>query len=137
MFKELVFQYHYSLDRLETIEVMWCGDLNEVFPLNTDQRGHSRVPFPRLKRIHLHELPSLQRICGGRMLAPNLETVKIRGCWSLTRLPDVSGSSKAVECDCEEWWDRLEWDGSSRPSHYKPTHSRYYKKTMLKGSVLR
>ena len=67
-----------------------------------------------------------------------LETVKIRGCWSLTRLPDVSGSSKAVECDCEkEWWDRLVWDGDSRASHYKPTHPRYYKKTMLRGSVLR
>jgi hypothetical protein len=67
-----------------------------------------------------------------------LETVKIRGCWSLTRLPEVSGSSKAGECDCEkEWWDRLECDGDSRPSHYKPTHSRYYKKTMLRGSVLR
>ena len=123
---------------LETIEIMWCANLKEVFPWNTDQHNHFRVLFLSLERIHLHELPSLQSICGGRMSAPNLKTVKIRGCWSLRRLPDVSGSSKAVECDCEkEWWDRLVWDGDSRASHYKPTHPRYYKKTMLRGSVLR
>ena len=72
------------------------------------------------------------------MSAPNLETVEIRGCWSLKRLPNISGSNKIVECDCEkEWWDRLEWDDSSQASHYKPIHSRYYKKTLLRGSVLR
>ncbi|RCV09792.1 hypothetical protein SETIT_2G058200v2 [Setaria italica] len=69
------------------------------------------LDFPGLKRIHLHELPRLHSICGVRMSAPNLETIKIRGCWSLKRLPDVGGGDKAVECDCEkEWWDRLEWD---------------------------
>lgn len=141
MFKRLSQYYdeYFSLEGMETIEIMWCGDLKVVFPLHPHQHGRSSwVPFPSLKRIHLHEFPSLQRICGGLMFAPNLETVRIRGCWSLTRLPDVSGSSKAVECDCEkDWWDGLEWDGESRPSHYKPTHSRYYKKTMLRGSVLR
>ncbi|OEL20545.1 hypothetical protein BAE44_0018436 [Dichanthelium oligosanthes] len=73
------------------------------------------------------------------MTAPSLETVKIRGCWSLTRLPVASGRDKqVVECDCEkEWWDRLEWDDGSQASRYKPIHSRYYKKTILRGSVLR
>jgi hypothetical protein len=84
------------------------------------------------------------------LAAPNLETIKIRGCWSLRRLPAVVGhykrrngyyeSSSRVKCDCEkEWWDRLEWDGLSvghDPSLYKPTHARYYKKRMPRGSVL-
>ena len=48
------------------------------------------------------------------------------------------GHGKVVECDCEkEWWDKLEWDDGSQASRYKPIHSRYYKKTMLRGSVLR
>ena len=102
------------------------------------QRQPVILDFPSLKRIHLHELPSLQRICGVRMSTPNLETLKIRGCWSLRRLPDVSGSGKVVECDCEkEWWDKLEWDDGSQASRYKPIHSRYYKKTFLRTTVLR
>ncbi|CAL5029095.1 unnamed protein product [Urochloa decumbens] len=139
---------------LHTIEILWCGDLRTIFlPMHSDiethQEHHQQPPrattvlFPNLKRIHLHELPKLRSICGsGRMYAPNLETIKIRGCWSLTRLPavgDASGSKK-VECDCEkDWWERLQWDGLQANHHsslYKPTHPRYYKKTMLRGSVL-
>ncbi|OEL20544.1 hypothetical protein BAE44_0018437 [Dichanthelium oligosanthes] len=134
------------LSQLETLEITWCGDLREVFPLDTEAKRYAEgqpqpvtLDFPSLKRIHLHELPRLHRICGVRMTAPSLETVKIRGCWSLTRLPDASrGDKQAVECDCEkEWWDRLEWDDGSQASRYKPIHPRYYKKTLLRGSVLR
>ncbi|TKW30785.1 hypothetical protein SEVIR_2G061000v4 [Setaria viridis] len=134
-----------SLSRLETLEITWCGDLREVFPLETYVKRYVKqqpqpvtLDFPGLKRIHLHELPRLHSICGVRMSAPNLETVKIRGCWSLRRLPDVGDGNKAVECDCEkEWWDRLEWDDGSQVTRYKPIHSRYYKKTLLRSSVLR
>ncbi|CAD6226507.1 unnamed protein product [Miscanthus lutarioriparius] len=125
-----------SLRLLETLEIAWCGDLREIFPFKRHKSNFK--DFPKLKRIHLHELPSLQHICGFRMSAPNLETVKIRGCWSLTRLPDIGRSNKVVECDCEkEWWDRLEWDDYSQADHYRPIHPRYYKKTLLRGSVLR
>jgi len=134
-----------SLSQLKTLEITWCGDLREVFPLDYAAKNYvEQLPqpvtldFPSLKRIHLHELPSLRRICGVRMSTPNLETLKIRGCWSLRRLPDVSGSGKVVECDCEkEWWDKLEWDDGSQASRYKPIHSRYYKKTFLRTTVLR
>ncbi|EES10327.2 uncharacterized protein LOC8080235 [Sorghum bicolor] len=148
----LVPMVNQSLRYLETLEIVWCGDLREVFPLYTtdakskqeqQQSATTTMEFKHLKRIHLHELPKLQGICGQwRISAPKLETVKITGCWSLKRLPAVSKKpSKMVECDCEkEWWDRLHWDGleaNHHPSLYNPTHSRYYKKTLLKGSVLR
>jgi len=125
-----------SLRLLETLEIAWCGDLREIFPFEEDKPNSK--DFPKLKNIHLHELPSLQHICGVRMSAPNLETVKIRGCWSLRRLPDIGRSNKVVECDCEkEWWDRLDWDDRSQADNYRPIHPRYYKKTMLRSSVLR
>jgi hypothetical protein len=41
--------------------------------------------FSKLKDIHLHDLPSLQEICAARMYAPMLESVYLRGCWSLSR----------------------------------------------------
>ncbi|CAD6226511.1 unnamed protein product [Miscanthus lutarioriparius] len=125
-----------SLCLLETLEIAWCGDLREIFPFKREKPDLK--DFPKLKRIHLHELPSLQHICGVKMSAPNLETVNIRGCWSLTRLPDIGSSNKVVECDCEkEWWERLEWDDRSQADNYRPIHPRYYKKTLLRGSVLR
>ncbi|GJN24741.1 hypothetical protein PR202_gb12500 [Eleusine coracana subsp. coracana] len=68
--------------------------------------------------------------------APELETLKIRGCWRLKRLP---ATKKEVQCNCEkEWWDNLEWEDGSHKELYMPIHSKYYKKaTLLRGSVLR
>uniref|UniRef100_A0A0A9FYA2 Disease resistance protein At4g27190-like leucine-rich repeats domain-containing protein n=1 Tax=Arundo donax TaxID=35708 RepID=A0A0A9FYA2_ARUDO len=142
-----------SLALLETLEIMWCGDLREIFPSDTTAKQQIQLQlsqlqpqatitktFSKLRCIHLHELPKLQRIrgLGIRIHAPELETVKVRGCWSLKSLPAVGGGNKVVECDCEkEWWDRLEWEDYSQVNHYKPIHSRYYKKTLLRGSVLR
>ncbi|CAO2145773.1 unnamed protein product [Urochloa humidicola] len=121
--------YTYTMENLETLEITWCSDLTQVFrPYN-----YSRVTLslPSLKRIHLHELPMLQAL--------KLETIKIRGCWSLNTLPEVSGYNyHLVECDCEkEWWDKLKWSTEEQKYYYKPTHPRYYKKTMLRGSPLR
>jgi len=53
-----------SLGQLETLEIMWCGDLREVFPLYTtvakneqqeQESATTTVRFKLLKRIHLHE----------------------------------------------------------------------------------
>jgi hypothetical protein len=142
---------------------MWCGDLTAVFTHAI--MGHidpqqiqmlflkqeigkpvatvpltSRVMFPNLKHIHLHELPKLHHFYSGGPWgthAPNLETLKVRGCWNLRALPNVENRNVVV-CDCEkEWWDMLKWDSKLQLSHYKPIHSRYYKKAMLRGSPLR
>jgi hypothetical protein len=70
-----------------------------------------------------------------------LKTVKIRGCWSLKRLPAVSYYTEPPKVDCEkEWWDSLDWDGleaNHHPSLYKPTHSAHHKKRLARGSLLR
>jgi hypothetical protein len=131
-----------TFESLETLEIMWCDNLRVIFDLATTLYAfHKTILFPKLKHVHLHELPKLRGICPvrtGTMYAPMLETVKVRGCWSLMTLLDVGGKN-VVECDCEkEWWDRLWW-GSRAPqrSHYKPIHSRYYKKPMLRPSPLR
>ncbi|XP_040378892.1 uncharacterized protein LOC102720701 isoform X1 [Oryza brachyantha] len=129
----------YACRMLETLEIVCCGDLKDVFSVVENQARE----FPALRRIHLHDLPSLQTICGQRMVAPKLETIKIRGCWGLTRLPAVGHDSTCkpnVECE-KEWWDALQWDGLEKghhPSLYEPTHPLYYKnKNLSRGSVIR
>ncbi|VAI41522.1 unnamed protein product [Triticum turgidum subsp. durum] len=134
----------HTLYYLETLEIVYCGDLKEVFPLPLSpelQEQNKILEFPSLKRIHLHELPKLQRIYGRSISAPYLETVKIRGCWSLRRPPAVGRYTEPPKVECEkEWWDNLEWDGLEEyhhPSLYEPTHSLYYKKAQLpRGTVL-
>ncbi|VAH40761.1 unnamed protein product [Triticum turgidum subsp. durum] len=132
------------LPSLETLEIVCCGDLKEVFPLDPKrQQKREIIRFPTLRHIHLYQLSTLQGICGSRMSAPNLETIKIRGCWGLSRLPAVSGSArKRPKVDCEkDLWDNLKWDGLEAkhdPSLYETRHSRYYKKAHLpRGTVLR
>lgn len=74
------------------------------------QEAQKIVNFSKLRQIHLYDLPTLHRICGSRMSAPNLETGEIRGCWSLMRLS--GNTTKRPKLDCEkDWWDNLEWDG--------------------------
>ncbi|XP_024316828.1 uncharacterized protein LOC100828398 isoform X2 [Brachypodium distachyon] len=131
-----------SLSGLETLEIVYCSDLREVFPLSPELQDQDKIiQFPELRRIHLHELPTLQHICGRRMYAPNLETIKIRGCWSLWRLPAIGRDSKPPKVDCEkDWWDNLEWDGVEKyhhPSLYEPSDSKYYKAKLPRGSLLR
>jgi len=146
LYTSIKFGCHY----LETLEIVCCGELREIFASSSDMEPHHQEPrsFPRLKRIYLYDLPMLQHICGrhSRMYAPKLKTVKIRGCWSLKRLPAVRRALRGstpplptVECE-KDWWDSLQWDGEEaghHPSHYKPTHSAYYKKALLRTSVLR
>ncbi|KAF6998670.1 hypothetical protein CFC21_014767 [Triticum aestivum] len=132
-----------TLPSLETLEIVCCGDLKEVFPLDPKrQQKREIIRFPKLRHIHLYQLSALQGICGSRMFAPNLETVKVRGCWGLSRLPAVSCSTnKRPKVDCEkDWWDNLKWDDmevNHDPSLYEPRHSRYYKAHLPRCTVLR
>jgi hypothetical protein len=129
-----------TLGRLHTLEIVCCDSLTEVFPVPAEQEEQV-VEFERLRRLHLHELPALRRLCGRRMLAPSLETVRVRGCWSLRLMPAVDGKGKTT-VDCEkEWWDRLVWDGvrlGHDPSLYRTLHPRYGREAGLHpGTLLR
>ncbi|XP_066342700.1 uncharacterized protein [Miscanthus floridulus] len=137
--------YKYMLlPRLETLEIVCCGDLREIFPLNTRPEEQEIVKnFPRLRRIHLHNLPMLHSICGRMMSAPMLETLIVTGCPALRRVPAVGGrlaQPPTVVCE-KDWWDGLEWVGleaKHHPSLFHPRHSRHYRKAkLLRGTVLR
>ncbi|GJN28582.1 hypothetical protein PR202_gb16781 [Eleusine coracana subsp. coracana] len=127
-----------ELDRLEFLEILWCCDLSVAFHFYDTSNMLEWYLLKLIKHVHLHELPKLRNICniGVTVMMPELKTIKIKGCWSLRRLPVVR--KNVVECDCEkEWWDRLEWESVKHARHYKPIHPRHYKKTMLRGSILR
>ncbi|XP_037467417.1 uncharacterized protein LOC119339474 [Triticum dicoccoides] len=134
-----------SFPSLETLHIIRCGDLRHVFVLDKgwhQQIYNQGVAFPKLATIHLHDLPMLQQICEFKMVAPELKTIRIRGCWSLHRLPVVgarSGDMKKPTIKIEkDVWDVLEWDQDVAPGHFEaPQHSRYYKEKLPRVSVLR
>ncbi|KAF0893810.1 hypothetical protein E2562_029696 [Oryza meyeriana var. granulata] len=131
-----------SFPNLEILHVIHCRDLHNIFVL--DEYYPEKIAFPKLTTVYLHDLPMLRQICDVefKMMAPALKTIKIRGCWSLRRLPtvDADGPKPTVEIE-KDVWDALEWDGvdaGHHPSLFQaPLHSRYYKKQLPRGSVLR
>nr|CAB3481991.1 unnamed protein product [Digitaria exilis] len=82
-----------SFPSLETLHIIHCGNLKHIFVPNDEKNKHtSSVHFPKLTTIHLHDLPALQQICkGAETLALALETIRIRGCPNLRRLPALRG----------------------------------------------
>ncbi|CAL5010143.1 unnamed protein product [Urochloa decumbens] len=149
---DLSWQYALS-NQLETLHILCCGDLRHIFTVEQEflnetaasRETRGMLEFPKLKNLYLHDLPGLQLICEAKMFAPNLETIYVRGCWGLRRLPatDVrrrqNGHPVAVDCE-KDWWDNLEWDGMEsghHPSLFETRHSKYYKKRHLRSTVLR
>lgn len=139
-----------TLPSLETL-IVRCGNLSQVFPVEAEflnaiatRYPNSMLKFPRLKNFYLHDLSSLQQICEAKMFAPELETVRLRGCWGLRRLPATDHrrrDGRLVAVDCEkDWWDNLQWDGldvGHHPSLFAPRHPACYKKRLLRTTVLR
>jgi hypothetical protein len=134
-----------SFGSLETLHIIHCGDLVHVFELDgwhPEEIISLGVLFPKLTSIHLHDLPKLRQICEVKMMAPMLETIKIRGCWNLRRLPSVTARGRGekkptVEIE-KDVWDALEWDDDHLPDHFEvPIYSRYYKKKLPRVSFLR
>ncbi|XP_062227387.1 uncharacterized protein LOC133925489 [Phragmites australis] len=137
-----------SFPNLKTLHVIHCGDLRHVFVLHEMPPEERDLidPFPKLATIHLHDLPNLRQICEVKMLAPALETIRMRGCFGLRRLPAVAAREPGAKRPTVEMekdvWDALEWDGLAADHHpdrfEAPVHySRYYKRRLLRGTVLR
>lgn len=116
-----------TLPNLETIQIAYCRNIQHIFPLYQNHRRIAcGVTFKKLRHIKLYHLHKLEQICEVRLFAPALETVNLRDCWGLRRLPAVSREGPKPVLDCEkDWWDRFEWDGSKanhEPSLFETRH---------------
>ncbi|KAF8641958.1 hypothetical protein HU200_067674 [Digitaria exilis] len=145
-----------ELPNLETLHITHCSDLRQVFPWDDvreprikeiiGQASTLKKLFRKLKHIYLHDLPSLHEICEERTWAPMLESIVVRGCWALQRLPAVGfpflGRRKCIARIDRDCWEKLQWDGihvAHHPYLYQTRFSsRYYRKQrLLRGTVLR
>jgi hypothetical protein len=125
-----------SLPSMEILAIVDCGELMHIFPFDSSDdkstAGEKAIvkEFPKLKRVHLHHHPKLQQVCEVRMSAP-LETIKVRDCWDLRRLPATANCRPRPVVDCDkDWWEKLEWEGWEAGHHgslFNPHHWQYYK----------
>ncbi|VAH88143.1 unnamed protein product [Triticum turgidum subsp. durum] len=95
----------FTLPHLESIQIAHCSNLQHIFPLNDEcpQEIASKVTFKKLKHIKLYHLHKLEQICDTRLItASALETISLRDCWGLRRLPAVSleGPKPVVDWVC-------------------------------------
>uniref|UniRef100_N1QRX4 Putative WRKY transcription factor 16 n=1 Tax=Aegilops tauschii TaxID=37682 RepID=N1QRX4_AEGTA len=132
----------FTLPNLETLQIAYCSNLRHVFPWDHEtEQIASGFTFDNLKHIKLHHLHKLEQICEVKLTAPALQTIGLRDCWGLRRLPAVARQGPKPVVDCEkDLWDKLKWDGlraGHHPSLFETRHSTYYKKTLPRGSYLR
>ncbi|TVU14705.1 hypothetical protein EJB05_38191, partial [Eragrostis curvula] len=103
------------LPSLVTLDVLFCYNLKAIF-YDRYRSNPSSYQLPRLRRMHLQELPLLKHlhVDDAIITAPAWEELHVRGCWSLRRLPRLNqqpGKMAGVKVSGERaWWQNLRWD---------------------------
>ncbi|KAF5187666.1 Disease resistance protein summ2 [Thalictrum thalictroides] len=106
------------IPNLQSLWIVNCGGLKEILS-SSEEFGvaYNENSFSNLKTMTLLGLPNLQSICSMNALPfPSLETILVRRCPKLRRLPLDSNSAKNTLKKIkgeEEWWEGLEWENES------------------------
>ncbi|KAK8451693.1 hypothetical protein SEVIR_6G251050v4 [Setaria viridis] len=141
---EKIFPSCLSLLALETLVILFCPSLKTIF-----YKTHDNVapcPLPNIESIYLQELPQLQHIHEDAMFrfaTPKWETLLVRGCRSLRRLPFLKEHPKSkVKVSGErDWWDRLQLSLPEQGNYYlqvpPPPEFASRKKKLIIKSYLR
>ncbi|KAI3473415.1 hypothetical protein Pfo_031389 [Paulownia fortunei] len=123
---------------LECISVQCCFAIEEIITVaDEDGRGEGEahvVSLPKLKEMHLCWLPRLKSICKATMICNSIQTIGLKGCPTLNKLPlyfpacttDLHGQPYSYSPPPalteirilqreKGWWESLEWE---HPTHY-------------------
>ncbi|CAN8325970.1 unnamed protein product [Cochlearia groenlandica] len=101
-----------ELPKLEAIDLFDCRELEEVISEHESPYVADPTLFTSLKTLSLRDLPELSNIFEPRFSFNKLETLVIRDCPKVKKLPfqgSVQRNLPTVYCD-EKWWDALEND---------------------------
>ncbi|KAK8451669.1 hypothetical protein SEVIR_6G247250v4 [Setaria viridis] len=121
---EKIFPSCLSLPALETLVILFCPSLKTIFYKTHElPQSVAPCPLPNIENIYLQELPQLQHIHEDAMLrfaTPKWETLLVRSCRSLRRLPFLKEHPKSkVKVSGEHyWWDRLQLSLPEQGNYY-------------------
>uniref|UniRef100_A0A5B7C8F8 Disease resistance protein At4g27190-like leucine-rich repeats domain-containing protein n=1 Tax=Davidia involucrata TaxID=16924 RepID=A0A5B7C8F8_DAVIN len=134
------------LQNLESIQVRWCKEMEEIIAAEDDEEGlgassssnnnNSSTIFtlPKLKIFKLSGLPKLKSICKGVMACDSIEVIALLDCPELKRVPfslplffngqpsPTPHALKEIWIDKDEkgWWESVEWDHPNAKNVLQP-----------------
>ncbi|KAH7665925.1 P-loop containing nucleoside triphosphate hydrolase protein [Dioscorea alata] len=119
---------------LSYLDVENCAKIETLFYIKEreiQQREvlEHRPTFPALKFLYITQLPKLVSISNFALDFPRLTFMTVHQCLNMKKLPFKSGinnnNQRMTYIKCErEWWESLEWDDATIPSHLRPNFSR-------------
>ncbi|XP_039137079.1 probable disease resistance protein At1g61300 [Dioscorea cayenensis subsp. rotundata] len=117
------------LPRLSELYIEDCAEIETLFYIKEEREIQQqevlkhRPTFPALETVIITKLPKLVSISNFALHFPRLE---VRQCPNLKKLPFNSGINNnnnqrmIVILGEREWWESLEWDDDTIPSHLRP-----------------
>eukprot|EP00262_Sarcandra_glabra_P012616 TRINITY_DN3284_c1_g1_i1.p1 TRINITY_DN3284_c1_g1~~TRINITY_DN3284_c1_g1_i1.p1 ORF type:complete len:310 (+),score=31.84 TRINITY_DN3284_c1_g1_i1:452-1381(+) len=100
------------LQSLQHVTLQSCYEI-EVISDEVEAISQDLIAFPRLKSIYLFNLPKLKSICRNTVAFPSLQSLIVRFCKELKKLPlGLHSTNNTLEevSGQKEWWDGLEWE---------------------------
>jgi disease resistance protein RPS2 len=119
-----------NLLNLEMISVERCDKMEEIIETRVDwvmgeessSSCHSiEFNLPKLRHLSFILLPELKSICRENLICSSLQTIIVRDCPKLKRMPlclpvldngrpSPPPSLEEIYVDPKEWWESVEWD---------------------------
>lgn len=131
-----------NFPNLENLFLRYCENLEDIIveiAEMSDRHNHqdysNSISLPKLKRLSLHDLPSLKSICNGVMVCPSIRSVNIQDCPMVRRLPlslHMDGEQATappalvnIITSKIEWWESLKWDDALTKTILQPYVGKY------------
>ncbi|KAH7666045.1 disease resistance protein RPS2 protein, partial [Dioscorea alata] len=115
---------------LSCLSIRDCAKIETLFYIEEREIQQQEVSehhptFPALQSLYIINLPKLVSISNFALDFPRLSWLEVRQCLDLKKLPFKSGinnnNQRMIYIDCErEWWESVEWDDATIPSHLCP-----------------
>ncbi|KAH7665978.1 P-loop containing nucleoside triphosphate hydrolase protein [Dioscorea alata] len=117
--------YQFQIKDCAKVETLFYIEEREI---QQQEVSENRPTFPTLQILQLYNLPKLVSISNFALDFPRFPSLEVYQCLNLKKLPfksDINNNQRMINIDCErEWWESLEWEDNTIPSHLWPNFGR-------------
>ncbi|KAL0697680.1 hypothetical protein Bca4012_053802 [Brassica carinata] len=99
----------------------------------TEEEACTVIPFRKLERFRLYDLPKLKSIYWSPLPFPRLKKFRIDMCPNLRKLPldsnsgsNIAGKELVIHNGEQDWIDKVEWEDQATKERFLPSIRPYY-----------